>query len=294
MSYGKLPLVCFCAAASIAATARAQAQGSEVEIVFGPNPGEIIFDATKLKTVLPYPASPRQFADEGELFDFMLKVLNAEPFFDGSTGELIGFAGTVETWDEPCVTDWTTNACVPVASALTAFLGGEAGYIVVGKDTICIDETKCGSGEPARTMSRLSAFAMAEFQISGGSFAFGSTFRQVGTTTRQVAGGYRRFEEICEWELFGYHCWDERGWNNLKTESFFTDDEGRVLAHPTPAWCGNCMQVSQASWGVSVSLTKPKAPPWIYKGVYGWHYGEGAEGKESAGSCTATGCYYGP
>ncbi len=293
-----LPLV----ACLLSASASAQIPGNEIEIRPGQDPGEVTFDATNFRPYLPTPEDPRKFADMNELFDFLTQELNAEPIFDEETGELKGFTGLVDVLDEPCVRDPATETCVAVDSPLKAFLGGEKGYFLVGDDEFCVDESKCDPHPLAsfRTLSAAPArMAMAtasndEFLIQGKSYAQGYFYREVGTRTLQVRGGYKRWEEICDWYVLFWYCWDERGWNKLKTETFFTDKDGKALRHPKPAYCSNCNSISQYRWGMWFDWTVPDVAPWTYKGVFGWHWGAGEEGEMDAGSCAETGCYYGP
>lgn len=302
------------ASLALPGAAGAQVEGTTVDIRFGPNPGEIIFDATELKALLPSPTTPREFPSEWDLIDFMTGVLNAEPIVDEGTGELLGFNGRFQVLDQPCVPDPADDTvCRPVEDTLREFIGGAEGKIIIAGEELCVDESKCdfvpitqtfvvgaALGPPNATTNStwediIEDEADAEpFEIQGRSFALGAALRTIGTKTTQMTGGYKRMHEVCDWIVIGVYCWDERGWNNLKTETFFTDADGNVMEHRVPAWCGNCAKVVDGTWGISWGRSPPDLSPWIYKGVYGWHWGEGEEGDMCDGSCDATGCISGP
>lgn len=285
---------------ALANTAAASTPGTEVQIYPGEEKGDVIFDASGLQLILEVPEEPLKFEKAWDFYAYLEKTINAEAVLD-DYGELVGVRGFATILDEPCVPDDDTGLCIPPESPVKAFIGGKTGLVQIGDDFICVDPEKCeGSGTYTAAISTtlraqaaplMTAASNDEFLIDGHSLAGGYFFREVGTWTKQVRGGYKRFDQICEWWFIFTLCWDEHGWNNMKTETLIYDKEGTLVRHPDPAWCHNCNKVTQVYWGIALgAVDTDTAAPWIWKGVEGWHWAEGSGGKDSDVSCAANAC----
>lgn len=111
------------------------------EFIFGPR-GELTVDASYGKSAFPVPERTLVFPTEDHFVEFMVRTFNARIETDPETGARVPMVSTT-TYGIPYAADASGTGLVDVLSPVSTFLGGPAGYYIVGGKVYCVDPDRC-------------------------------------------------------------------------------------------------------------------------------------------------------
>ncbi len=263
-------------------------------------PGKLEIRASEGLTVVPVDQIQQSFESLEEFAMVLNAELGAVPYFDPSTGELLGVTlETIEYGDGAVATD--EGSLVTHQHLLGAVVGGSDGLISIGGVDHCVNPDICGPAGAQNPVSRAASLASVRqsngFSIAGSSNKFDlGFFREFNSGTRQVTGGYQELWAVCSRRVWFFRvywpCWRSTGTNSLFAEGQIFDSATGQRLDVIGEVLSNTRSVTArlSQWGFMVNYPPgvgTTEPGYVFRygnTICGSHSGSGTGGSATAAS----------